>query len=315
MKTLLITSLAAVSVLAPGSAQAAACTWSATDLPLPAGTSLAMVMGGSDDGRWVLGWGDTSAQGTVELLWHDGEVESSHLAPGEVPHDVDGRRTVITSTSEGTAWRGSMGLNPVPGANWASPAAINSLGVVAGRSGSFVVTWGASQEPHPIAGTDDGATYQVEDIDDEDRVAATRYGPQGEAVLSHLWDATGARSTLQPPPGYRHTVVRSLRAGQAVGFAAKDGWTDQVGVVRNAQGAITRVLPGSAEATDITAAGDVLGLTADSSHPGPAAVWRATGGPAEVLPAGIYEKFADTGALYGRAYRDGAYVPFEAQCL
>ncbi|MGZ3143157.1 hypothetical protein ACVDFE_14420 [Lentzea chajnantorensis] len=82
-----------------------------------------------------------------------------------------------------------------------------------------------------IAGTDDGATYQVEDFDDDGRVVATRYGARDEPVLGQVWDAAGERSTLQPPAGHRYTVVRSARAGYVVGFAAEDGWGDPVGVV------------------------------------------------------------------------------------
>ncbi|ANZ38509.1 hypothetical protein BBK82_23050 [Lentzea guizhouensis] len=308
MKSLLITSLTALSLLTPATAQAATCTWSTTDLPLPADTRLSLITGGADDGSWVLGWGDSAEKGNVLLLWHHGEVLAERIGVGEVPHDVDVTRTVITSGSDGRAWRGSMGLNPLPGANWASAAAINHYGRIAGRSGGSVVVWGASADPQAIAGTDDGGTYQVEDIDDEGRVGAARYGAQGEAVQSYLWDAAGTRSTLQAPEGYRHTVVRAVRNGQAVGFAAKDGWADQVGVVWDAQG-VVRVLPGAAEAVDVNAKGDVVGTTTSGSS----AVWRHSG-QVEPLPAGIYEKFADTGALYGRVYRDGTFTPFEAYC-
>lgn len=50
MRALLTVSLSVLSLFAPGSASAAACSWTSEDLPLPAETIFSAITGAADDG-------------------------------------------------------------------------------------------------------------------------------------------------------------------------------------------------------------------------------------------------------------------------
>jgi len=319
VRTLLITSLVALSVLTPSTAQAAACSWEVSDLPLPAGTSLSMITGAADDGSWVVGLGTVSEPRWEDraIFWHNGEVTSVSLGVGGTPYDVDPAGTFVHANTDGRAFRGSMQLNPLPGANWAWASSINSNGTAAGRSGRSVVIWpGNSQDPREIPGTDVDGIWSVAGIDDEGRVAASLYGENGQPVPAYVWDENGNRATVQPLPGHTKTIVNDIRNGRIVGYSAHDGWTDRVGVEWDVQGNIVRVLNGAAEAIAVSFSGDIFGRAPDAHGPGgPAAIWRHNG-EVDQPPAGyIYEEFTDTGNLYGRAWRNGSYDPIVASCL
>jgi len=307
MKAVLIAALAASVLAAPGSAAAAACSWTSADLPLPASTSFSSITGAADDGSYVLGVGAASGWQDVALLWHNGSVRSVPLEPGQFPNDVNAAGTVLINSSNGHAQRGGVELNPLPGANSAWAAAINSAGAAVGRSGSRMVLWPAdSPTPRMLSGTDDNASWTVAGIDDLGRVAAWRYGQAGEATQSYVWDENGVRTLLRPLPGHTETVVRAIRNGRLVGFSAGAGWSDSVGVEWDLRGDVVRTLTGSTEGADVTSSGDVLGR--------PAGVWRA-GGEVEQLPAAIlYGKISDSGVVFGASYGEGTYTPVAVRC-
>ncbi|MGW6935899.1 hypothetical protein ACWGE0_37990 [Lentzea sp. NPDC054927] len=311
MKALLIAAVAASTLLAPAPASAAACTWTSADLPLPANTIFSAITGSAADGSYVLGLGVAQPWQDVALLWHNGSVESVPLAPGQFPNDVNASGTVLINSSEGWAHRGGVELNPLPGANSAWAAAINAAGVAVGRSDSQMVTWPAdSSVPQAVSGTDDNASWTIGGIDEQGRVAAWRYGSAEESTLSYVWDQNNVRTLLLPLRGHSETRVNGIRNGRIVGFSATDGWTDQVGVEWDLQGNVVRALTGSADATEITSSGDVLGRTAD----GPANVWRANGDVEQPPGSAVYEEFADNGSLYGGSYSEGTYTPVRASC-
>lgn len=309
LRALLIAFLAAVSVLTPGTAQAAACSWTAVDLPLPADTIFSAVTGAAADGSYVLGVGVAPVWQDVALLWHNGSVSSVLLEPGQFPNDVNSSGTVLVSSSEGRAFRGGTELNPLPGANSAWAAALNATGTAVGRSDSRMAIWPAgASTPEMLSGTDDDASWTVAGIDEQGRVAAWRHGLVEEVTQSFVWDANGVRTLLRPLPGHTETAARAIRDGRVVGFSANAGWTGQVGVEWDLRGTVVRTFTGSTEATDVTAAGDVLGLT-----PSGAAVWRQSG-EVEQPPAHLYEEFADSGELFGASYDEGTYTPVRAGC-
>jgi hypothetical protein len=307
MKAALIAALAASVLFAPGSASAAACSWTSADLPVPADTRFSSIVGAADDGSYVLGVGDGPAWQEVALLWHNGSVQSVPLEPGQFANDVNAAGTVLINSSSGHAQRGGVELNPLPGANSAWAAAINSAGAAVGRSDSRMVLWPAdSPTPRMLPGTDDNASWTVAGIDDQGRVTAWRSGQAGEPTQSYVWDENGVRTLLHPLPGHTETVVRALRNGRLVGFSSGAGWSDSVGVEWDLQGDVVRTLTGSAEARDVTSSGDVLGR--------PGGVWRA-GGEVEQLPAStLYEKISDSGVVFGSYYGGGTYTPVAVRC-
>ena len=315
MRALLIAALAASTLFAPGSASAAACSWASADLPLPADTRFSAITGAASDGSYVLGLGVASAWQDVALLWHNGSVQSVPLEPGQFPNDVNASGTVLINSSEGGALRGGTELNPLPGANSAWAAAINTAGTAVGRSDSRMVIWPAdSPVPRLLSGTDDDASWTVAGIDDQGRAAAWRYAGAGQATQSYAWDENGVRALLQPLPGHTDTAVRAIRNGRLVGYSSDAGWTNAVGVEWDVQGNVVRTLSGSTDATDVTSSGDVLGLTGSAESPGPAGIWRA-GGEVEQPPvAALYEEFDDSGSLYGASYGEGVYVPVQVRC-
>lgn len=314
MRALLVAALTAAVVFAPGSASAAACTWASEDLPLPADTRFSVITGAAADGSYVLGVGVSGWQ-DVALLWHNGSVESVPLEPGRFPNDVNASGTVLVNSSEGRAFRGGTELNPLPGANYVWAAAINSAGAAVGRSGSPMAIWPAdSSVPRLLSGTDDDAGWIVAGIDEQGRVAASRYGQPEEAEQSYVWDEHGVRTLLRPLPGHTETMARAIRNSRIVGYSTGSGQAGAVGVEWDLQGNVVRTLTGSADTRDVTSSGDVLGITPDGEMPGPAQVWRATGEVEQPPVTAVYEKFADDGSLYGGSYRDGTYTPVRAHC-
>ncbi len=308
--------LLAFAVVVPAAAQAeAACEWHTDELPVPANTTVSLITGAADDGSWVIGLGHQTSprQEDVTIVWRNGEAKIYWGEAGHFPKDIDTSGTHLRNSSNGTAWRGSMGLNPLPGSDFAWAASINSNGYVAGRSGRSIAIWEASPEPRAIPGTDVDGTWQVAGMDYQGRVTASLHGERGTPVQSFVWDENGARSTVQPLPGHAHTIVNSIRNGRIVGYSAPDGWADPVGVEWDVQGNVVRTLTGSYDARSVTSSGDVLGVTADGQGPGPAAIWRNSG---EVVqpPNYLYDEIADNGDLYGRVYRDGSYTPVTVSC-
>ncbi|MET9631957.1 hypothetical protein ABZX92_31285 [Lentzea sp. NPDC006480] len=312
MRALLVVALAASALFAPGSASAAACSWASADLPLPAGTRFAAITGAAADGSYVLGYGAAPAWQDVALLWHNGSVQSVPLEPGQFPDDVNASGTVLVNSADGHASRGGVELDPLPGAGSAWAAAINAGGVAVGSSGSRLAIWPAdSSVPRTLSGTDDDASWTVAGIDDQGRVAAWRYGLAEEAAQAYVWDENGIRTLLRPLPGHTETEVRAIRNGRVVGLSRGAG---TVGVEWDLQGNVVRTLTGSAEATDVTSSGDVLGLTPDG-----ASVWRVHGDVEQPPVTAVYEEFADDGSLYGGTHNDGAdhdgtYTPVQARC-
>ncbi|MEV6242054.1 hypothetical protein [Lentzea sp. NPDC051838] len=307
MRALLVAAFTASVVFAPGSASAAACSWTSADLPLPADTRFSAITGAADDGSHVLGYGSAPEWRDVALLWHNGSVESLPLEPGQFPNDVNSSGTVLVNASEGRAFRGGVELNPLPGADSAWAAFINSAGEAVGRSDSRMAIWPAgSSVPQMLSGTDDNASWTPAGIDDQGRVAAWRYGLVEEATQSYVWDANGVRTLLRPLPGHTETEVRAIRNGRVVGLSRG---VDVVGVEWDLQGAVVRTLTGSAEIKDVTSSGDVLGLTTDSGR-----VWRANGDVEQPPVTAVYEKIADDGSVYGGSYSEGVYTPVRATC-
>jgi hypothetical protein len=178
-----------------------------------------------------------------------------------------------------------------------------------------MVIWPAgSSEPSPVTGTDDNASWTVAGIDDQGRVVAWRYGSPEEPTQSYVWDENGVRTLLRPLRGHSETRVRAIRNGRVAGFSAGEGWSNPIGVEWDLRGTVVRALTGSADATDLTSSGDVLGLSEGGEYPGPAGVWRATGEVEQPPVMGLYEEFADNGSLYGATYGEGTYTPVRASC-
>jgi hypothetical protein len=315
MRALLVAAIAASTLLAPAPASAAACTWTSAELPLPADTIFSAITGASDDGSHVLGLGRAPQWQDVALLWHNGSVESVPLEPGQFPNDVNSSGTVLTNSSEGRALRGGTELDPLPGADSAWAAAINTAGAAVGRSDSRMVIWPAgSSVPQAVSGTDDGASWTVAGIDDQGRVAAWRYGTAEEPTLSYVWDETGVRTLLRPLRGHSETAVRGIRNGRVVGYSAGEDLSGPIGVEWDLQGNVVRTFAGSADATDVTSSGDVLGLTEGAEFPGPANVWRAGGDVEQPPTTAVYEELTDDGSLYGGSYHEGGYTPVRVTC-
>ena len=223
MKVLLIASVSVLSLLAPVSASASTRAWTSTALPLPEGTSFSQITGAAIDGSYVVGKGVAAPWQEVTLLWHNGSVESQPLAPAEFAADVNSSGTVLVNSSEGSARRAGVGLNPLPGANYAFAVALNNSGTTVGNSGRGMAIWpGDPADPRPVAGTDDGAHWTVAGIDEQGRVAAWRSGSADEPTLSYVWDEAGERTRLRPLRGHSETRVQGIRNGRVFGFSAEE---------------------------------------------------------------------------------------------
>ncbi|GHH51449.1 hypothetical protein [Lentzea cavernae] len=310
--------LAACVVGSPAAHAAAACERVVEELPVPAQLySFYDVLGGSDNGEWVLGRGYHWPKGVVTFAWHKGVPQADFYASGVV-EDVN-NSGVLVGQAQGAARRVVNGvpeaLADAPGSAASRAQHVNNPGDVLGMSGSSgdrgqLVVWpGGSTWPRVLPGTNDGVARVPVGITD-DGTAVARVTSPGGTVQGHAWDRTGNRVALEALPGHDSVSPEFVAAGRIFGSSSQ-GSGARKPVEWGLDGKVVRTLPELDYVNDANASGQVLGKTWIEQHVG---VVRAPG-QVEVLPGfTIGMVLADNGDVYGAHYGTDRHTPLHARC-
>lgn len=305
----------ALTMAAPVVAQAeSACTWTTTDLPVPAGSYVYGVDSASSDGEWAA----TGSWGHSTVVWHGNEARLVRFTESTIVKGVSAAGTLAANTDTEAFRRSASGVRerllPLPGTTgrtWAD--SINSSGEVAGKSGGYLVVWPAdSATPRRLPDPDNRRGWVVRDIDDEGRVIARTVIGGGDYV-GYLWDRDGNRVQLEMLPGDRSVDPVAVRGGRVVGSSGPNSNVLGTVVEWGADGRIVRSLPSvSWYAMDINARGDVLGVTGDR----PVVIVRPTGETEAVDGLAWGQQIADDGEVLGVLSdpNGGVVTPRRATC-
>ncbi|MBN6039762.1 hypothetical protein [Amycolatopsis sp. 195334CR] len=270
--------------LAPAAAAApAACTWSESVLPMPAGALAGDVAATDNSGGYAgtISFGADSEQGGPAVLWKNGQFTNYGYLPDPAydkfvsVQDVNGAGTVV-----GTAFTADWGipsairsrdgklerLPELPGGTASQAEGINERGDIVGavetevdggpfwhpvlwpadRPGEVVELTGLPETQGYATGIDQDGTVLVE-VDDPD-----------QNRVPYLWK-DGAAKPLPLPGGGYDVITRGISNGRVIGQVSYESG-DAGGVVWDRNGRPTAVARG-ADLQDINGNGRIVGRT------------------------------------------------------
>jgi uncharacterized membrane protein len=234
---------APVAPVPSGPAVPASCT--AARLPVPAGTTESVVLGGEPSGRYLVGRAEGGGDREWALLWDRGRLTVLD-PPGEfgdwlvvnAAGVVAGRSHVDGRPFSWVYEHGAYRTLDGPGGRYVGVTAINSRGDLLGggptavaaavaavpRTGPFArpVVWpAADRRPRELPAP--GADAVAYDIDDDGTVVGVlKYrGSAGRLGMRAVaWDPAGNIRELPVPPGAVPSGATAVRAGQILGWYA-----------------------------------------------------------------------------------------------
>ncbi|MFS8103034.1 hypothetical protein LFM09_38485 [Lentzea alba] len=285
--------LAAAAAVVPATAHAeAACTWTTTELQVPAGVHVSSLSG---DGAGTLAtsrWYDK-----VQAVWQQDVPRTVTFPQSRVVNGVDSAGAVISSTSS-AAWRGDQSLEPLPGKTKVFASAMNAGGDVLGTSGSSLAVWPAgSAVPQLLTGTNNGWWWTARGLDNDGNAIANVIAPASKET-GYVWDRQGVRAELQPVPGDWDVVPSVIHGGRIFGYSMPDNDFSNAHFVEwNLQGQIVRTH--ESEIWGANAAGDLLTVRQQAPEDWRHGVLR-TDGRFEAFAAEFYPwSFTESGDVYG----------------
>ncbi|MDX8034412.1 hypothetical protein SK803_29700 [Lentzea sp. BCCO 10_0856] len=300
------TAFLAACVMGSPTAHAAACNWVTTDLPVGPGVTSAGVIGGSDNGDWVVSYGFHPWLKSGTFTWYKGQLRGSFRSSQETGvADVNNSGVLMGNGGPGGTVRITNGvterMQPAAGSTETWGESINNRGDVVGLSSETslygpVVVWPVgSTTPRELPDTRNGLVRFVAGIDDDGNVAARETGAENRTI-SRVWNSAGVMTELEPLPGHYSTYAEVIRNGRIFGQSQPSGSHIGVVVEWGLDGKIVRSFPEYYSALDANASGHVLGARQGQDVRN--GVSRV---PGEIdTPTGIWGTLlADNGDVYG----------------
>jgi hypothetical protein len=290
----------AMALLVQGEAGAqAACTWTKTDLPLPAGDEVYGISDATADGVWAV----SGSWGRKAFVWQGDQVKVLTFREDTILFGVSGTGAVAGNTGTQSFRLSADGvrevLQPVAGADRTWVTAMNSAGDVAGTSGGSAVLWPTgSVTPRELPDAHNRKGWSVRDVDEEGRVIAERgvpAGPGGPNGAGALWDRDGNQVMLEPLPGHASVHPVTVRGGRVVGRSGENSNVQGTVTEWGTDGKVVRSLPGLwGYPLGINTRGDVVAYDGTQI-----AVVRPSGETERVAHWGNHTRMSEDGSVVG----------------
>ncbi len=330
-----------VTAISVPTASAASCTWTPTQLPLPA-TFTSGTVDVADSQSGYAGSASRNGETTHVVRWVNGQVVDYGTVPGYGPHafvaGVNKSGTVVGHTNAATGNRQrafrSVGTTlevlPEPaGAEDSYANGINDAGDIVGEVGNYVtigsssyfvrkaVLWPASA-PGTVVQLTAGLPSTGQTLGkgiDQDGTVLVQYYPSLTSSLNatalYLWKAGTARQ-LPTPVGNKQVDGRAISNGRVAGASSPGGL---IGTVWDQNG--TLINPVAADLlTSINRTGQTVGWKVGSGLSITYSVWQGTAKVGTFSGAhGLYVS-ADDGSVAGwsRFAPDNAIKPAYWRC-
>ncbi|GAT71057.1 hypothetical protein PS9374_06748 [Planomonospora sphaerica] len=274
-------------------AAATACTWQASTLPLPSGTTSGRVSATDHQGGYSgTAWG---ADGRRRVLsWKDGTTTdygtggpNDQVVAQNSTGTIIGYSPIAYAPPAGHAWstrNGKKAPLPKPATVYVSSAyAIKDNGDITGWMwGTFDGVW---QTRHVRWPADRPTEFEmmpdlpkdavVADVDDDGTMLLNFNGNQGTYAVG-LW-RDGTTTHLAEIPGATRTTVRAISNGRVIGETARPdatGKTATDGVLWDQDGSV-HILPGTASVSGINRDGLIgAALDPDKNNDYLTGIWR-----------------------------------------
>ncbi|HWO60176.1 MAG TPA: hypothetical protein VNO31_09105 [Umezawaea sp.] len=321
----------ALTAIASPTASAAACTWTPTQLPLPAGLTQGSVRA-ADSLSGYAGEAQTSG-GTVHAVrWVGGQVVDYGTVPGYSHAFVSGVNksgTIVGHTSAPTgnqqrAFRSvgtALQVLPEPAGtehSWAN--GVNDAGDVVGEVGTTVVVNGSSYLvrkavlwPASAPGTVvklgglPSAGQTLGQAVDQDGTVLVEYYPTTtnsiDATALYLWKAGTAR-VLPTPSGTTSVYGEAISNGRVAGAINAGG---MVGAVWEQSGAITKPVASNL-ITSINRTGQTTGWKIVTGLTAAHWVWQGTAKVGTITGQRTFEVSADDGTVAGYSWNSTTFT-------
>ncbi|MET8150440.1 hypothetical protein ACIBSW_09655 [Actinoplanes sp. NPDC049668] len=208
---------------APSVAPAAPTGCTLGRLPVPDKEPMALVTGGDNTGRYLVGRTYPKAGGYQAVIWHDGKVRKVML-----PGDLEESLPDVNSAGTAVGWSYTSGgpvpfvyrdgeVSKLPGVAHGSAYAINDAGVIVGDDDRAALLWpSATAEPRRLPVPAGASEATAADIDEDGTVA----GSVGRRP--YVWFPDGTHRELPMP------VLDGKPATTGHVFAIRNGWATGV---------------------------------------------------------------------------------------
>jgi hypothetical protein len=322
----------ALTALSSPTASAATCTWTPTQLPVPAGLTQGVVTA-VDSQSGYAGEASSSGNTTHAVRWVGGQVVDYGTVPGYGPHafvsGVNKAGTVVGHTSAATGNRQrafrSVGtaLQPLPeppGAEHSWANGINDVGDIVGEVGSDVtsgsstylvrtaVLWPASAPGTVVkltAGLPTGGQTLGQAVD-QDGTVLVQYYPgitnSLDATALYLWKSGTARQ-LPTPVGTKKVDGRAISNGRVAGASSVGGL---VGTVWEADGTIVKPVDSNL-IVSINKTGQTTGWKVGSGLSTVHSVWQGTAKVGTITGQRTLNVSADNGTVAGYSWNSTTF--------